>query len=75
MLDDLFEKAIKSQSNSVVKRGCSLTSIVQWIECMTTNHKIQVRLLVEVLIITFKTKNNENINYFNSNGRQIGLHS
>ena len=51
MLDGLFEKAIKSQSNSVVKHGCSLTSIVQWIEYVTTNHKIQVRFLVEVLII------------------------
>lgn len=40
-----------NQSNLVVKHGCSLASIVQWIECMTTNHKIQVRLLVEVLII------------------------
>lgn len=40
-----------NQSNSVVKHGCLLISIVQWIECMTTNHKIQVRLLVEVLII------------------------
>ena len=51
MLDGLFEKAIKSQSNFVVKHDYSLTSIVQWIECMTTNHKIQVRLLVEVPFI------------------------
>ena len=40
-----------NQSSFVVKHGHSFTPIVQWIECMTTNHKIQVRLLVEVLII------------------------
>ena len=40
-----------NQSSFVVKHGYSFTSIVQWIEYVTTNHKIQVRLLVEVLII------------------------